>query len=278
MRHIIILTISLFFVSPVFSQDAEKIVFSKEFIGSGAISTELKIRMSLNLIDRLKYSSDGCFIESSQQIVGTYYYEKNGGAINLFGEITDWNLDQGETEKATFSLFEFNDKFEKVAEFKGVFTDTTFSGAWIHLSTKRSLPFKIRFDTEFNQGLKIKWENNTYIINEVGRNSSQNKFTCLDKFVSKKNLILIFRVTRPYCGLYNCRGMNCGGSEDYLHLYVISKDKQLAYFKKLTVTVDEEIGTISINKNKNIRYVKIDEIPKYSIDYQNPTKGIVEMK
>lgn len=234
MRNIIIIVTLLCIFRTVFSQDIEKTSFSTELVGSGTISTELKIKMSLNLIDRIHYSSDGCHVKTTRQVIGTYQYEKNGGSINLLGEITLWTLGEGETEKTDFKLFELNDNFEKIAEFEGAFSDTNFVGTWTLLSSKRSLPFLIKFESNYGQGLKLYWETNTYIVNEVNMNSTQNEFKLLDKFSDDKNLIVIYRVTSPYCGRYNCRGANCGSREDFLHLYVISKEKQLSFFKKLT--------------------------------------------
>lgn len=233
--------------------------------------------MTLDIVDRVIYSK-GCVTRFSNQVLGTYNYEKNGGSINLLGEIKQWTENSEFNKNFPISLYEFNNSFEKIAVFKGIFSDTTFYGTWINLSSQKSLPFRIKFENKQNQGLKIKWEGNTYILNEIITNSDQNTFTCLDRVANEKNLFLIYRVTKPYCGLYNCRGMNCGSREEYLHLYIISKEKQLSYFKKLTVNVDEEIETISIKSNKSILYVEIDGKTKYSIDYQNPSKGIVETK
>lgn len=220
----------IIFIQTISSQSIENLGRTNRLIGTGTIGNDLKISMTLDLISRTDYSSDGCIIKHYDQIIGSYTYMKNGGSIPIIGQRINWTFDFGENDSLV--VYELNDNLDRTAEFKGPLSNSSFIGTWINLKTKKEFPFQITFSATNFGNLSILYKGEQIQLLGFETNSFQSTYELINKIERNDTLFLITKTMEPCCGYYNCRGINCGGANEYLILNVLTQNYQ-KYYKEL---------------------------------------------
>ena len=268
----------IFFVQTSISQGIENFGRTNRLIGIGTIGKDLKISMTLDLISRTDYSSDMCITKNYDQIIGTYSYLKNGGSIPIIGQRINWTFDSGENDSLV--VYEFNDNFDRTAEFKGNLSKSSFAGTWINLKTKKELPFQINFNETYFGNLSTLFKGERIQLLGFETNSFQGKYDLIDKIERNDTLYLITRTMEPCCGYYNCRGMNCGGENEYLILSILTKNYQ-KYYKELISSSSNWCEIVNITKASDAYGVVTENSEGQfiiKITYDNFEKGIQKIK
>ncbi|MFP4026114.1 MAG: hypothetical protein ACLFVR_16455 [Thiohalospira sp.] len=265
-------------IQTISSQNIENFGRTNRLVGTGTIGKDLKISMTLDLISRTDYSSDRCIIKHYDQIIGTYTYLKNGGSIPMIGQRINWTFDFGENDSLV--VYELNDNFDRTAEFKGILSKSSFIGTWINLKTKKELPFQINFSATNFGNLSILYKGERIQLLGFETNSFQSTYELIDKIERNDTLFLITRTMEPCCGYYNCRGMNCGGANEYLILSILTKDYQ-KYYKELLSSSCDWCEIVHTTKTPDsYSFVKEDNEAQFiiKIEYDNFEKGIQKIK
>jgi hypothetical protein len=261
------------------SQDIRNNGYTNRLIGDGTIGNDLKISMTLDLITRTDYSADMCINKNFEQIIGSYTYIKNGGSISIVGKLIDWTNDAHANDSLV--VYELNDNFDKTAEFRGVVSRTGFSGKWISLKNKKELPFKINFNPTIYGNLSALYSGENIHLTGLSAYSYQSTFELIDRIEKNDTLYLITRTIEPCCGYYNCRGMNCGGSNEYLYLHILTRGYQ-KYCKELIGsgcnTICEILHTTKATDSYAVVIEKDNEQFIVKIDYKNFDIGIQKIK
>ncbi len=278
-RHLgIIFILSVSFVQTLISQNIENFGRTNRFVGTGIIGKDLKISISLDLISRTDYSTDMCITKHYDQIIGSYTYLKNGGSIPIIGQRINWTFDSGDHDSLV--LYELNDNFDRTAEFKGRLSKSSFTGTWINLKTKKELPFQINFSATNFGNLSILYKGERIQLLGFETNSFQSTYELIDKIDRNDTLFLITRTMEPCCGYYNCRGMNCGGENEYLILNVLTQDYQKYYKELISSSCDwcEIVHTTKTPDSYSV--VKEDDEAQFiiKIEYDDFEKGIQKIK
>lgn len=84
----------------------------------------------------------------------------------------------------------------------------------------------------------------------------------------------------PCCGYYNCRGMNCGGANEYLILSVLTQNYQ-RYYKEMISSSCNWCEIIHTNKASDAYGVVIEDSNGQfivKIIYDDFDKGIQKIK
>ena len=268
----------IFFIQTISSQSIENYGRTNRLVGTGIIGNDLKISMTIDLVSRTDYSSDGCIIKHYDQIIGKYTYLKNGGSILLTGQRINWTFDSGENDSLV--VYELNDNFDRTAEFKGNLSKSSFAGTWINLKTKKELPFQINFSDNYFGNLSILFKGERIQLTWYETNSYQSTYKLIDKVERNDTLYLITRTMEPCCGYYNCRGMNCGGKNEYLVLNVLAQNYQ-KYYKELISSGCNWCEIVHTTKASNAYGVVTENSEGQfiiKITYDNFEKGIQKIK
>tara|TARA_R110002153_G_scaffold272627_2_gene441602 strand:- start:7786 stop:8709 length:924 start_codon:yes stop_codon:yes gene_type:complete len=278
-RHLgLLFLLTFFFIQTSNSQSIENFGRTNRLIGTGTIGKDLKISMTLDLISRTDYSSDMCITKNYDQIIGSYSYLKNGGGIPIIGQRINWTFDSGENDSLV--VYELNDNFDKIAEFKGNLSKSSFSGTWINLKNKKELPFQINFNSTYFGNLSVLFKGERMLLSGFETFSFQSTYELIDKIEKNDTLYLITRTMEPCCGYYNCRGMNCGGSNEYLYLSILTQNYQ-KYYKELISSGCNWLEIVNTTKTSDAYgVVTEDSEGQYivKIDYNNFGKGIQKIK
>lgn len=278
-KHIgLLFLFSLFLNHAVNSQIIENSTSINRLWGYGTIGKDIKISMTLDLIPRTDYTSDMCVSKRYEQISGIYTYTKNGGSIPIIGQKISWTLDSGEIDSLV--IFELNNNYEKTAEFIGSLSNTNFKGKWINLKSNRELPFNIDFNSNYFGNLSTTYKGERIQLIGIENGSYQSTYKLLDKIDKNDTLYLIIRTMEPCCGYYNCRGINCGGSEEFLYLFSISNHYQ-KYYKELISSDCNGCEILSTSKASDAySFATEDTNGQFiiKIDYKNLDKGIQKIK
>jgi hypothetical protein len=278
-RHLgLLFLLTIIFVQTSISQSIENYGRTSRLIGTGTISKDLKISMTLDLISRTDYSSDMCITKNYDQIIGTYSYLKNGGSIPIIGQRINWTFDSGENDSLV--VYELNDNFDRTAEFKGNLSKSSFAGTWINLKTKKELPFQINFSATYFGNLSILYKGERIQLSGFETNSFQSTYDLIDKIERNDTLYLITRTMEPCCGYYNCRGMNCGGANEYLYLSILTQKYQ-KYYKELISSSCNWLEIVNTTKASDAYGVVTEDSEGQfiiKIDYNSFGKGIQKIK
>lgn len=269
----------ILFIQTISSQNIENYGRTNRLVGTGTIGKDLKISMTLDLISRMDYSTDGCIIKNYDQIIGTYTYLKNGGSIPMIGQRINWTFDSGEND--SLIVYELNDNFERTAQFKGTLSKSNFSGTWINLKTKKELPFQIHFNSTHFGNLSVLYKGERIQLLGFETNSFQSTYELIDKIERNDTLFLITRTYEPYCEYYNCRGTGCGGDDEYLVLNILTKNSQKYYKESLSSPSDwcEIVNTKKTSDSYSI-VLKNETGTQFliKIEYNDFEKGIQKIK
>lgn len=276
--------IILFTASCVFSicagaQEISNYSFVTRLIGTGEINTTLKVSAVIDLIPRVDYTSDGCVSKHYNQIVGSYRYATQNGSISLIGEQITWTQEKGEVDSLV--IFELNDKFERTAQFIGRLKEKHFTGIWKSLKTLKSFPFSITFKSDNYGSLIVPWKNKSFNLIDLNDGYNQSTYKTIKQIDKGDSLIVVLETTSPCCGLYNCRGANCGGADTYVYLYTLTSNS-VSYFKeRIESSCDaEEIKERTTNNNQYLVVTEDVNGQQFSvtIDYTGIAKGVVKRK
>jgi hypothetical protein len=274
----LLILIEIFCIQTLNSQNIENYGRTNRLIGTGIIGKDFKISMTLDLISRTNYSADMCITKHYDQIIGSYTYLKNGGSIPIIGQRINWTFDSG--EKDSLVVYELNDNFDKTAEFKGILSKSNYTGIWINLKTKKELPFRVNFNATYFGNLSILYKGERIQLTGFEANSFQSTYNLIDKIERNDTLYLITRTLEPCCGYYNCRGMNCGGANEYLYLNILTQNYQ-KYYRELISSSCDWLEVVNTTKASDAYGVVIEDNKGQfiiKIDYNSFEKGIQEIK
>lgn len=242
----------------------------------GKINDNLEIYMEINVDSEFDYDK-GCIIGNYYKIFGTYSYVKFNKPIVLVG--TTKNIND------SIVLFELDSNFDKVASFKGILTQTEFSGIWTSL--KKSQSYSYAFKRDLNKyGYCSLWKSGCNIIlDQISNPNSQGSNELISYNVKANKTFVLIESTEPCCGAYNCRGSGCGGENIYLNIFEI---KDCFIINNIRQIISSTCNWIEVNDRKeddnslnlNVSIGENGSPVDYTIivDKKNLDKGIIKEK
>ncbi len=247
--------------------------------GIGKINNAWDISLVIDLIPRTGYNKSGCISKYYDQIIGSYQYNNQDQSIHLVGEQIKWTSERLEID--SLIVFELNNKYERTGQFIGRLNKNEFTGFWKNLNTNKSYPFSIKFKSNIFGNLTVSWNGKQIDLIDIKGIANQSTYNLIKQIDKKDSLVIVLETIEPSCGYYNCRGANCGGTEEYVYLYLLTNNSVKYFKEKISSTSNwEEIVERIPGPDKYSLVTENGYAQQFlvTIDYNNLGRGIIKKK